>query len=759
MGVGILVPGVMMSMKTIQVLLVESDQDDYVLIKNLLAHARGSKFELQWVQDFEDARHAIIEADYDVCLLDDREGSEDALDLVHHTLLNKIDAPLITLTNRDERSLDVSAMRARGWDYLLKSQLTSDLLERSIRYAIGHKSMEVALRHASLENTRLDAAVEHLSTAVLMTDPRQPDNPLIYVNPAFTEITGYEAKEVLGRNCRFLQCPESNPKTVQAIREAIQQQREFKGNILNRRKDGTQFWNKIIISPVFDEAGQLIHYVGLTADVTEMIQTREKRKHLAAIVEGSNDAIISKNLDGIITTWNQAAERMYGYSAQEMSGQSIACLMPPELPDEWQTILARLCAGEHLRSFETVRRHKNGELLDIALTVSPLRDEDGRVAGASVIAQNITRRKQQEMEIERQILRIQSLRAIDMAITSSLDLRVTLNVLLDQVTTHLAVDSAAVLLQNTHTQRLEYSVGRGFRTTALQRTHLRVGEGYAGRAALERRTIHIPNFLSDKGDFARAPLIAAEGFISYFAIPLIAKGRVAGVLEIFHRAPLQPSTDWLDFMETLAGQAAIAIDNAALFDDLQFSNLELQLAYDSTLEGWSRALDLRDKETEGHSQRVTEGTLTLARAMCVPEADLIHIRRGALLHDIGKMGIPDSILLKPGPLSDEEWVMMKKHPTLAYELLSPIHFLRAALDIPYCHHEKWDGSGYPRGIKGEQIPICARIFAVVDVWDALSSDRPYRAGWPADRVRAHIAQGSGTHFDPRVVEVFLNTEM
>ncbi len=748
-----------MQMTTIQVLLIESEQDDYILIKNLLAHARGAKFELQWVQGFEAVRRAMSDADYDVCLLDDRAAREDALDLVQDALLGKTDAPLIILTSRDDYSLDVSAMRAGVSDYLLKSQLSSDLLERSIRYAMAHKRAEINLRHASAENTRLGAAIEHLSTAVLMTDPRQPDNPVIYVNSAFSEITGYKAEEALGRNCRFLQCPESDPKMVQAMREAIQQQREFTGNILNCRKDGTPFWNEIVISPIFDATGHLINYAGLATDVTKSVQDEQKKTHLATIVEGSNDAIFSKTLDGIVTSWNHAAEAMYGYSAEEMIGQSIARLMPPELPDEWKTVISRLCAGEHLRSYETVRRHKNGALLQIALTVSPLHDGDGRIAGASVIAQNITQRKQQAMEIERQMLRIQSLRAIDMAITSSLDLRVTLNVLLDQVTTHLAVDSAAVLLQNTHTQRLEFSVGRGFRTTALQRTHLRIGEGSAGRAALERRTIHIPNLLHDQGDFARAPLLAAEGFISYFAVPLIAKGHVAGVLEIFHRAPLQPSTDWLDFMETLAGQAAIAIDNAGLFSDLQSSNMELQLAYDSTLEGWSRALDLRDKETEGHSQRVTEGTVNLARAMSVPEADIIHVRRGALLHDIGKMGIPDSILLKPGPLSDEEWVIMKKHPTFAYELLSPIHYLRAALDIPYCHHEKWDGSGYPRGIKGEQIPLGARIFAVVDVWDALSSDRPYRAAWPADKVRAHIAQGSGTHFDPRVVEVFLNTEI
>ncbi|HBY93533.1 MAG TPA: HD-GYP domain-containing protein [Chloroflexi bacterium] len=250
-------------------------------------------------------------------------------------------------------------------------------------------------------------------------------------------------------------------------------------------------------------------------------------------------------------------------------------------------------------------------------------------------------------------------------------------------------------------------------------------------------------------------MLEGEEFVAYYGVPLVTKGQVKGVLELFHRAPLEGDREWLGFLDTLAGQAAIAIDNAALFDGLQRSNAELALAYDTTLEGWSRALDLRDKETEGHSRRVTELTLRVARVMGVSEAELVHIRRGALLHDIGKMGIPDAILLKPGALSDEEWAIMRQHPVYAYELLAPIAFLRPALDIPYCHHEKWDGSGYPRGLIGEQIPLAARIFTVVDVWDAMISDRPYRPAWPEEKAREHIRSLAGTHFDSQVVEAFL----
>ena len=188
---------------------------------------------------------------------------------------------------------------------------------------------------------------------------------------------------------------------------------------------------------------------------------------------------------------------------------------------------------------------------------------------------------------------------------------------------------------------------------------------------------------------------------------------------------------------------------------LEQANLKLTLAYDETLVGWARALELRDRETEGHSQRVTEMTVRLARVMGVDEDELVHVRRGALLHDIGKMAIPDSVLLNSQPLTDEEQRIMHQHPIYAYQMLSPISYLAPALDIPYYHHERWDGTGYPKGLKGEQIPLTARIFAVVDVWDALSSDRTYRAAWSEEKVLAYIQEQAGTHFDPQVVEQFI----
>jgi putative two-component system response regulator len=194
-----------------------------------------------------------------------------------------------------------------------------------------------------------------------------------------------------------------------------------------------------------------------------------------------------------------------------------------------------------------------------------------------------------------------------------------------------------------------------------------------------------------------------------------------------------------------------------LLDDrsnIEQAHLELLSAYDATIEGWSRAMDLRDKETEGHTQRVTIISEKLARMAGISEDELLFIRRGALLHDIGKLGVPDSILLKSDKLTQEEWAIMRRHPQYAYDMIYPIEYLRPSLDIPYCHHEKWDGSGYPRGLKGTEIPLAARIFAIIDVWDALTSDRPYRPAWEKQKTMNYINKESGQHFDPQMVDLF-----
>lgn len=359
-----------------------------------------------------------------------------------------------------------------------------------------------------------------------------------------------------------------------------------------------------------------------------------------------------------------------------------------------------------------------------------------------------------EEETSMRLQQLTALRKVDQAIAGSLDLHLTLTLIIQHAIAQLDVNAVAVHLLNENMTMFKYEVGRGFRTRQIKRKLFRAGERLAGKAAEERRTITISNLTQQDTDSVLQNIAKAEDFSFYAVAPLIAKGKVRGVIELYKRAELTPSRDWLRFLEALIQRTAIAIDGAQLFENLQRSNQELILAYDDTILGWAKVLDLRDKETEGHSVRVMEMSLYLSKQVGISQNQLVHIRRGALLHDIGKMAIPDSVLLKPGKLTPDERKIIEMHPVYAYDMLSKIAFLRPALDIPYAHHEKWDGTGYPLGLKGEDIPLSARIFAVIDVWDALLSDRPYRKAWTPDKVLAYIRENSGSHFDPDIIHAF-----
>jgi HD-GYP domain-containing protein (c-di-GMP phosphodiesterase class II) len=355
----------------------------------------------------------------------------------------------------------------------------------------------------------------------------------------------------------------------------------------------------------------------------------------------------------------------------------------------------------------------------------------------------------------RRLNQMQALRSIDLAILSALDLESTAALILQEAARQIDVDALNLLVLDPKTKMLNSIDSYGFKFNAFQHSLLQVGENFGGLAALERQVVQVRNLDRDPKSFARASHFTEEGFKTYLGVPLVVRNEVKGVLEIFQRREFEPDVDWLGFLEMIANQMAIAIDNSLLLEVLHSSNVELATAYEATIEGLSRALELRDRETEGHTLRVTEMTLYLSREMGISGASLTHIRQGGLLHDIGKMGIPDAILLKPGGLTSEEWETMRQHPIYAYQVLSQIEYFKPALDIPLYHHEKWDGSGYPHGLKREQIPIAARIFSVVDVYDALTSDRPYRSAWTKEEAIVYIREQSGRYFDPDIVQAFM----
>jgi PAS domain S-box-containing protein/putative nucleotidyltransferase with HDIG domain len=643
---------------------------------------------------------------------------------------------------------------------IARHQLIKPLNETT--QALGKESQErirVEARLKTAEEQLLELTQHSLQGITIIKQGK-----VLYANDPYCVLTGYRPEELLNLSIeKYLSSLYSDDfERVTSLHQkhlnGIWDTRTYQFRL--KRRDGKLLWLIAHDAPFEYEGSSAIltTYVDITEQMSLEEALTESEKRYRSLLEASSDAIFI--MDGeLFTDCNRKALDILSCTREQIIGQSPYRFSPQHQPDgkisreKGQEKIQQAFDGASL-SFEWLHCRYDGTPFnaDVSLSKIALNDHPSLLA----IVRDISERKYAESQIKLQLERLRALHRIDIAISSSMDLNVILNVLLDQLMGQLGVDAADVLLLNQHLRTLEYTAGRGFRHTRAVRPTLRIGEGYAGQSALERRIIHVPS-LAHKETLVKTNLLNnRENFYAYVAAPLIAKGQVKGVLEVFHRVELSPDPEWFAFLETLSGVAAIAIDNLTLFNDLQRSNMELSLAYDATIEGWSRALDLRDKETEGHTQRVTEMTIQLARRMGIPENDYVHIRWGSLLHDIGKMGVPDEILLKPGPLTDEEWLIMRKHPIYAFEMLSPISFLHKALDIPYCHHEKWDGSGYPRGLRENHIPLTARIFSIVDIWDALGSNRPYRQAWPFEKILDHIKSLSGTHFDPQVVEVFLS---
>jgi PAS domain S-box-containing protein/putative nucleotidyltransferase with HDIG domain len=672
---------------------------------------------------------------------------------------------------------------------LRQQQDIAHIEQQSQDLAADYISLQASQQALGASEAQLSNILENAAEAIMALDA---DQRIVVFNAGAEKVFGFSEAEVLGQSLSLL-LPERLAKAHRDQVQAFGSQQPagrpmaHRAQVTGRRKDGIEFPAEVGISSYL-ENGQTV-YTAVLIDITQRKQHEQEIEVVASVSAALRQAqtragMLPIVLDQLCALLHAAGsgiamrDSATGDNVIELGRGSWAAVTGERLSAGFGlpgTVIAsgRMYWNNHVRDDPQVARPDLLEKIQ-AIAAVPLIAQDqtfgalwigkdlpitptevSLLTAIADIAANAIHRATLHEQTERHLKRHIVLRSIDLAISSSLDLSLILNVLVEEITTRLAMDAADVLLVNPYRPILEYAAGRGFRTRGVTRTSMRLGEGLAGAVALNRQFMHVPQLRDARAAMAQASRLDGEDFVSYYAAPLIAAAQVVGVLEVFQRSQADPDPDWSDFLEGLALQAANAIEKARLYDRLQVSTIQLAAAYDATIEGWSRALDLRDHETEGHTERVTELAMRLARELKIDDEQLVHIRRGALLHDIGKMAVPDLILLKPGPLTEQETEIMRQHPTTAYRLLAPIAYLKPALDIPYCHHEKWDGTGYPRGLAGDEIPLAARIFAVADVWDALCSDRPYRAAWPVEKVHEYILAQAGIHFDPQVVAVFL----
>ncbi len=608
---------------------------------------------------------------------------------------------------------------------------------------------------------------------------RLSDGVYLDTNEGFTRLTGYERHEVIGKSSLELNIwvnPEDRAHLVQALKE--------KGSVQNfealfRMKDGSIRIG--MMSARVIEIGGETCILSITRDITErkqyereleaiaqvsaaMRQAYDRAQMIACLAEQCERLFQTEHLlIGMLTQDPTKGVIAYGSGVwKELEGSVIA--YPEHLRVVENEGVSSESWFEEMRSYHLDNQwlacfsmRTERELIGWLCMArpTPLSQHESQIlrAVADIAASALQRAAFYEQTGQR-LKQLNALHIIDRTINASMDVNFTGNILLAQAVQQLDVDAAVLLKFNDASQMLTALATYQYPKTLIP-TIYQIENDPPRQAILERKIVIIQDLRTYQGERRFQDRSAGQGYKAYAAAPLISKGKIKGVLEVFKIGELSPTAEWQRFLEALAEQAAIVIDNAEMFETLQRSQTQLSLAYEGVIEGFARALELRDPDVHGHSNRVAEITLRLARQFGFSNQTLTHIRHGALLHDIGNLAIPESILQKPGPLSEEEWKIIRRHPEYAKEMLANIPSLQPAMVIPYCHHEHWDGNGYPQGLKGENIPLEARIFAVIDVWDALRSDRPYRAAWDRDQVLEYLRDQAGKQFDPRVVSAFL----
>lgn len=782
--------------KPLSVLIVEDRESDAELIIRLLKKA-DYEVSCAQVDSAAQLRAALEKQGWDIVISDYKMPQFDGFAALKVLQEMELDTPFILVSGTISQETAIAIMSSGAQDYLDKRDMARliPVVKREIKQAavrLERKQAEAALRASEKQYREL---IDLLPSGVVVHN----QGVISLANHASAKFFGADnSRQLVGTKLMDRVHPDYRDHVLKRVQDALQDQNAaplVEEKLL--RFDGSCFDAEVAATPM-TYAGKP-SMLAIFNDVTKRKQAEEAlRKRLAELeavhtisktlrtaqsVEETLPLLLDQTLaaldadTGAIWMYHPAQERLCvevvrGWFAQFTkttlkAGQGIAgkvyesgethlskdfltdpaAYIPSNLtiPSGWGGVCVPIMSDKQAIGVLSIS-------VPLPREITP--DETKLLAALAEMTGAALYRLKLHEETAKSLKNLQALHEIDQAIAASFDLTMIFDIILTHVLDQLDVDACAVLLFQAYQNRFEYAAKRGFRSKVKQNS-IPLNASPAGKAIQERRTVQIPDIRASAEKKEADALWAGEGFNAYIGVPLIIKGEVKGVLEVFMRQASDPAPEWLEFLNMLAGQAAIAVADIQLFDNLQRANQELSIAYDATIEGWSHALDLRDKETQGHTARVTELALQLARKMKIPEKDLLHFRRGAILHDIGKMGVPDHILLKPGPLTPDERKIIEQHAQIAYDMLHPIKYLQYALDIPYCHHEKWDGTGYPRGLSGEQIPLAARIFAIVDVWDALTTNRPYREAWSEAQTRQYIHAESGKHFDPQVVENFM----
>ena len=637
---------------------------------------------------------------------------------------------------------------------MLRDESGKPLYSQGIMIDITERKLaEVALRESE---RRYRALFEQSHDAMFILDLQ--GNHLV-ANQRAAEMLGYTSEEMIGLS---FQATSAEPEQSAGVMKRLLggEQIPLYERIF-RKKNGELIPVEINAELIRDMYGNPLHIQSAVRDISERKRAeqalRGSEEKLRLFVEHVPVVLAMLDHDMRYIAVSRRLITDYKLEETDLTGKSHYEVFP-DIPERWKEIHQRGLAGEVIRSEEDEFIRMDGSVQWLRWEVLPWYTTDDEIGGIVIFTEEISERKRADMELRRYAQNTAAMYELSQRMLTSSNLELIYASAHQAVEKMMPCDAFIVALLDEKKQEIEdaylWDLDRRWPSerhpvSQAQLTTYIISEA---KPLLVNRWNESHDRVTGTVSFGYTELDTQ----SVLAVPLFhTSGECFGMISAQAYPPDAYTGEHLQLLATVASQISETIENVRLVSDLQKSNMELSLAYDATIEGWSHAMDLRDKETEGHTQRVTRLTIELARQMGVSEPEIVQIRRGALLHDIGKLGVPDIILLKSDMLTTEEWEVMRKHPQFAYEMLVGIDYLKDALDIPLCHHERWDGKGYPRGLKGEEIPLAARIFTIMDVWDAITTDRPYRRGWSKDAAIQHIRSESGKQFDPIVVENFL----
>jgi PAS domain S-box-containing protein/putative nucleotidyltransferase with HDIG domain len=753
-----------------KILYVEDNPLDADLVRITLKKC-GDEFELVWANGVEEGLKRLTDeatCSYDVVLTDMHLIDGSGLTVLSEIRKAGLPVAVIMLTGQGDEDTAIASLKSGATDYIVKKQNYLKELPDTLRNAFKTHKESSVVEHQGIRVLYGEHNITDIDLTKRFLKTHAPQIDLEVVSSADEMIQRIsEVKGAEGFDALLIDYHLPGPGVIELIKKLRKMDVDSPIIVitgLGSEEAAVEILKLSKTDYVVKTSGYLMrlpvilensHHLVMLQKEQEALRKSEARFRLMA--DNAVDVIFRIKITApvAIEYISPAAETILNYSLEELYADPLILIRNSMGTTDPKAFL-KWAVDINNPTINLPFNRKDGNRIWIELRCNLIKNDKGQPEYIEGIGRDITQRIQSDMQLREQMERINALHQIDKAITSSFDLRVTYQVLLDQLRQVLHVDAAAVLQFDSELIQYQYLTGLGFKTSESSLRAALRHSPLPSEAIAAKKTTQINLNSGQVFSPSLSEILASEKFVKYIATPMVIKGQIKGVLEVYHKSELEPGREWISFLEALAQQAAIALDNSQNFLELQKSQSVLLQAYDDTLMGWANFLDLRDKETEGHTVRVLERTMKAAQRLGVRDEDMEHLRRGVLLHDIGKVGVPDHILNKPGPLTDEEWVIMKKHPDYAFQMLSPIGFLKQALDVPYCHHEKWDGSGYPRGLKGKEIPFTARIFTVFDVYDAITSDRIYSKARTKESALAYLQENVGIIFDPDIIDVCID---